>query len=178
MKKISLKLPLKNNDLYCFAQLRSTFVQACNDVSLAVLSSHSKSRSVVHGLIYGLLREKYPHLGAQLSCNAIYAVTKIYKQVAISVRDLKKPIIFAPSFPLIYDSRTISFFPRRISIFTPSGRLSLPLDSDDLYKQIQKMGIKEVLLYQKAEDLILDIRFKNFGDSLDIDQDAYYQVAA
>lgn len=169
-----------NNDLNNFIELKRSFVKACNDVSEVAVREGSRSRTLMHSLAYESIRTKYPELGSQLCCNAIYAVTKIYKQVDVAVkRRIVRPIYFADSFPLIYDSRTVSFFEDRISIYTPKGRMHFSIDNGpELLTRIKKVGIKEVLMYKTDADVCLDIRFKNFGNCLEVHQDDCYMVAA
>ncbi|NBT92621.1 MAG: hypothetical protein EBT37_08500, partial [Betaproteobacteria bacterium] len=54
--------------------LQAVFAQACNALAPIVQQTKVWNRVALHHLMYRNLRERFPELGSQMVCNAIYSV--------------------------------------------------------------------------------------------------------
>ena len=61
--------------------LQSVFAEVCNALAPEVKRSRVWNRVALHHLHYRTLREKFPALGSQMICNAIYAVSRASRLV-------------------------------------------------------------------------------------------------
>jgi hypothetical protein len=115
-------------------------------------------------LHYRTLREKFPALGSQMICNAIYAVSRASRlvfQTPGSPFNLTKlgnkplPLMqFASSCPVYFDRHTLSIKGTKLSLFTLDGRmhfeLTLPEDQLLLFKVAK---LREISLTRKTDGL-------------------------
>jgi hypothetical protein len=87
------------------------------------------------------LREKFPALGSQMVCNAIYAVSRTSRmvfQTPASPFNLTKlvgkplPLLqFSESCPVYFDRHTLSIKGSKLSLFTLDGRMHFELTLPD-----------------------------------------------
>jgi hypothetical protein len=61
--------------------LQTAFAQVCNALAPEVQKTRVWNRVALHHLFYRGLREKFPALGSQMVCNAIYAVSRTRKSI-------------------------------------------------------------------------------------------------
>jgi len=128
--------------------LQSAFAEVCNALAPEVQRSKVWNRVALHHLHYRKLREKFPALGSQMICNAIYAVSRTSRlvfQTPASPFSLTKlgakplPLLnFANSCPVYFDRHTLSIKGTQLSLFTLNGRmhfeLTLPKDQLLMFK--------------------------------------------
>jgi hypothetical protein len=115
------------------AQLQSTFAQACNSLAPLVRETRCWNRVGLHHLAYRNLRERFPQLGSQMACNAIYSVSRACRLVYQSPQspwsvtrnsDSDLPLVlFEKSAPVYFDRHTLSLRNGAVSMFTLDGRI-------------------------------------------------------
>jgi hypothetical protein len=117
--------------------LQKLFAQACNEMTLQVAQTRVWNRVALHHLHYRMLRQKYPALGSQMACNAIYAVSRtarlLYQAVGspfyihkMGERPLPR-LLFSDESPVYFDLHTLSMKEERLSLFTLDGRMQFGL---------------------------------------------------
>jgi hypothetical protein len=117
--------------------LQSAFAEVCNVLAPEVQRSKVWNRVALHHLHYRNLRKKFPALGSQMICNAIYAVSRTSRlvfQTPASPFSLAKlgtkplPLLnFANSCPVFFDRHTLSIKGTQLSLFTLDGRMHFEL---------------------------------------------------
>jgi hypothetical protein len=117
--------------------LQSVFAEVCNTLAPEVQRTRVWNRVALHHLHYRALREKFPSLGSQMVCNAIYAVSRtsrIVFQVPASPFSLARlgdkplPLLqYADSCPVYFDRHTLSIRGSKLSLFTLDGRMHFEL---------------------------------------------------
>jgi len=144
--------------------LQSAFAEVCNALAPEVKKSRVWNRVALHHLHYRTLREKFPALGSQMICNAIYAVSRASRLVFQSPGspfNLTKlggkplPLLqFANSCPVYFDRHTLSIKVTKLSLFTLDGRmhfeLTLPEEQLLLFKVAK---LREISLTRKIDGL-------------------------
>ena len=144
--------------------LQSVFAQVCNALAPEVQRTRVWNRVALHHMYYRSLREKFPALGSQMVCNAIYAVSRtsrIVFQMPASPFNLAKlgnkplPLLqFANSCPVYFDRHTLSIKGSNLSLFTLDGRmhfeLTLPEEQLLLFKVAK---LREISLTYRTDGL-------------------------
>lgn len=156
-RTIAIKLSLSESQLQAFEELQEKFSAACNYVGQIAFEKKERNRVKLHHLAYYLVREKFPELGAQMSCNAIAKVSQ-------ALRVLKKPkeILFRKGCSVHFDKRTYSLKGESLSLFTLQKRASLQLDISSFHKRFLEQGVtREAELVRKGKrwffHLVLDL---------------------
>ena len=143
--------------------LQTAFAQVCNALAPEVQRSRVWNRVALHHLHYRALREKFPALGSQMVCNAIYAVSRTSRlifQTPASPFSLAKlgtkplPLMqFADSCPVYFDRHTLSIKANKLSLFTLDGRmhfeLTLPEEQLLLFRVAK---LKEIVLTRRLDN--------------------------
>jgi len=156
--------------------LRVVFAQVCNELAPHVQQSRVWNRVALHHLHYRSLREKFPALGSQMVCNAIYAVSKmarlIYQHPQSPFNPVHKPgaalplLRFADSCPVYFDRHTLSIKPGQLSLFTMDGRMRFDLTlSPDKLAIFEQAKLREIVLNERA-DKVFELSF--YLDSADV----------
>jgi len=119
-------------------RLQEVFVQACNSLTPLVRETRCWNRVGLHHLAYRRLREQFPQLGSQMSCNAIYSVSRACRLVyqngpgaLLPVRHPDAPlplIMFEKRAPVFFDRHTLSLRDGGVSMFTLDGRMRFQVD--------------------------------------------------
>jgi hypothetical protein len=141
-------------------ELRKAFAQVCNCLTPEVQASRIWSRVTLHHLYYHSMRKRFPHLGSQMVCNAIYAVSKIAKLVYqhpqspynIGRRsDGMLPLLhFAETCPVYFDRHTLSIKADELSLFTMDGRMHFQLALSQLQRLIfESSKLREIALEER-----------------------------
>lgn len=118
-------------------ELQAAFAKACNALAPLVQQTRVWNRVALHHLAYKSLREKFPNLGSQMACNAIYSVSRASRQVfqhPQSPFNLAKlegkplPLLnFADNCPVYFDRHTLSVKDGKLSMYTLDGRMRFNL---------------------------------------------------
>lgn len=137
--------------------LQQTFAEVCNALSPIVVENRCWNRVALHHLAYKQMRERFPEVGAQMVCNAIYAVSKVARQVYQhpgSPFYLKKlgqaqlpTLRFAVNCPVYFDSHTLTINAHDVSLFTMDGRVKFMVAG-----QVSQL---ETLKNQKIQEIAL-----------------------
>ena len=144
--------------------LQAAFAEVCNVLAPEVQRSKVWNRVALHHLHYRNLRERFPALGSQMICNAIYAVSRTSRlvfQTPASPFSLAKlgtkplPLLnFANSCPVYFDRHTLSIKGTQLSLFTLDGRmhfeLTLPAEQLLLFKVAK---LREISLTRRLDNL-------------------------
>ncbi len=163
MKSV-IRVPLNTTpEQYARLQaLQTAFAEVCNALAPEVQRSRVWNRVALHHLHYRALREKFPALGSQMVCNAIYAVSRTSRlifQTPASPFSLAKlgnkplPLMqFANSCPVYFDRHTLSIKNNKLSLFTLDGRmhfeLTLPEEQLLLFRVAK---LKEIVLTRRLD---------------------------
>jgi hypothetical protein len=118
-------------------ELQIAFSEVCNAIAPVVQSNRCWNRVALHHLVYRNMRERFPALGSQMICNAVYSVcrtARLVLQHPKSPWNVNKlagaplPLLrFAPSAPVYFDRHTLSLKDNVLSLFTLDGRMRLTL---------------------------------------------------
>ena len=152
---IKIKVTDLQNELLC--HLQELFVTACNQVASVAFLHKERNRVRLHHLSYRSLRQSLPDLGAQMCCNAIAKVSG-----ALKARKDPKELVFKKNGSIHFDKRTYSMKKGSLSLFTPKGRLQLPLEISAFHQSFIDCGLpKEAELIRKGKQwffhLVLDL---------------------
>ena len=158
--------------------LQTAFAEACNAIAPVVQASRCWNRVALHHLVYRNMRERFPALGSQMICNAIYSVSRAARLVLQHPRspwNVNKrsgaplPLLrFTPLAPVYFDRHTLSLRGNVLSMYTLDGRMHFELrlgPSDQ--KRFHQEKLLEVMLVANATGF--DLVFK-FADADQIGQ--------
>ena len=161
-----IRIPLNTSpeQLQRLLALQTAFAQVCNALAPEVQKSRVWNRVTLHHLHYRVLREKFPALGSQMVCNAIYAVSRnarLVFQTPTSPFNLSKlgakplPLLkFANSCPVYFDWHTLSFKGAKLSLFTLDGRMHFEVNLSDPQVLLFKVAkLKEISLKRRTDGL-------------------------
>jgi hypothetical protein len=142
--------------------LQAAFAAVCNALAPMVQQSRVWNRVALHHLHYRGLRERFPALGSQMVCNAIYSVSRTSRMVyqhpqsPFNVARLgSKPLPllrFADSCPVYFDRHTLSVKDGQLSMFTLDGRMRFALalqPADEITFNEKKL--REIVLQQRTD---------------------------
>ena len=139
------------------AALQVAFSEVCNALAPIVQQTRCWNRVTLHHLAYHDLRERFPQVGSQMVCNAIYSVSRSCRAVLQhpdSPFNVNKhperplPLLqFLPSAPVYFDRHTISLKDRQISMYTLDGRMhfQLQLEAHD-EARFHREKLREIVL--------------------------------
>jgi hypothetical protein len=170
MKSV-IRVPLNTTpEQYARLQaLQTAFAQVCNALAPEVQRSRVWNRVALHHLHYRALREKFPALGSQMVCNAIYAVSKMARLIYQHPQSPFNPALksgaalpllrFADSCPVYFDRHTLSIKPGQLSLFTMDGRMRFDLTlSADKLAIFEQAKLREIVLNERA-DKVFELSF-------------------
>lgn len=156
--------------------LQESFAQVCNALAPTVQQSRIWNRVALHHLMYHSLRQRFPELGSQMVCNAIYSVSRTSRLVyqhPNSPFNLNRlggkplPLLkFSDNCPVYFDRHTLSLKDGRLSMFTLDGRMrfALALKPQD-EANFNEKKLREIVLSLRA-DGVYELSFW-FSDGLD-----------
>jgi len=155
----ALNVPLNTSpeQLERLQALQAAFARGCNAIAPVVQQTRVWNRVALHHLTYHTLRERFPELGSQMVCNAIYSVARTCRlvfqnpQSPFSLTKLgNKPLPllrFADNCPVYFDRHTLSVKNGQLSMYTLDGRMRFALalkPADEANFHEKKLG--EVVL--------------------------------
>lgn len=113
--------------------LQTAFAEVCNALAPIVQQTRCWNRVALHHLAYRNLRERFPQIGSQMVCNAIYSVSRTTRVVIqhpdspwniAKLGDGPLPLLrFLPNSPVYFDRHTLSLKDGRLSMYTLDGRM-------------------------------------------------------
>src|SRR5665647_687102 len=134
-----LRIPLDTSaeQLARLQALQAAFAKVCNALAPTVQQTRVWNRVALHHLMYRSLRERFPELGSQMVCNAIYSVSRTCRVVfqhsqspfnLSHMGDKPLPLLrFADNCPVYFDRHTLSVKQGQLSMYTLDGRIRFAL---------------------------------------------------
>ncbi len=164
--KIILRLETTAEQFASLERLQASFAEVCTALGPVVRETRCWNRVTLHHLVYRDLRERYPLLGSQMICNAIYSVSRSARMIFqgknspwnIDLRpNLPLPTLrFTPAAPVYFDRHTLSLRQGRLSLFTLNGRLRFHVNlSPANEKKFLEEKLKEIVLSRDGEGFFL-----------------------
>jgi hypothetical protein len=137
--------------------LQVAFAEVCNAVAPVVQQSRCWNRVALHHLTYHGLRQRFPQIGSQMVCNAIYSVSRTCRLVLqhpSSPFNVSKhperplPLLqFLPSAPVYFDRHTLSLKDGLLSLYTLDGRMRFQLAlSAEAESRFHREKLREIVL--------------------------------
>ena len=150
--------------------LQTAFAEVCNALAPIVRETRCWNRVALHHLTYHGLRERFPQLGSQMICNAIYSVSRSSRLVFqhpnspfnIAKRpDAPLPLLkFAHSAPVYFDRHTLSLKNGKLSMYTLDGRMHFQLNLQAADQaRFQQEKLREIVLARNAQGYQLSFSF-------------------
>ena len=156
---LNLRIPLNTNpeQLASLLALQAGFAQVCNAIAPIVQQTRVWNRVALHHLTYRSLRERFPAMGSQMVCNAIYSVSRTCRVVfqhpqspfsLTRLGDRPLPLLqFTDTCPVYFDRHTLSVKDGQLSMYTLDGRMrfALALQAAD-EANFKAMKLREIVL--------------------------------
>ena len=142
--------------------LQAAFAKVCNALAPMVQQTKVWNRVALHHLMYHSLRQRFPELGSQMVCNAIYSVSRTSRMLFQSpqspfnlTRLAGKPLPllrFADTCPVYFDRHTLSVKAGQLSMYTLDGRIrfALALQPAD-EANFNEKKLLEIVLSRRAD---------------------------
>lgn len=159
--------------------LQKAFAEVCNALAPVVQQTRCWNRVTLHHLAYRALRERFPQLGSQMVCNAIYSVSRIHRLVfqhpgsPFNIATLgEKPlprVRFLSGSPVYFDRHTLSLKEGRLSMYTLDGRMhfQLKLKAED-EARFHNEKLREIVLAKIPDGtFMLSFRFSEEQETED-----------
>ena len=146
------------------------FSQACTELAKTAKTTGVWGRVGLHQLAYRQTRAAFPLLGSQMTCNAIYSVSRVCRQIYQSPQSpfalqkvglAKLPVLqFSAAAPVYFDRHTLSIKGGMASLYTLDGRMRfhLPLAEQD-ERRFHECKLLEVALESDADGFMLTFQF-------------------
>lgn len=154
------------------AELQLAVSQVCNALVPVVRANHCWNRVALHHLAYHDLRQKFPNIGSQMVCNAIYSVSRACRTILQSPNspwliarggDAQLPLFqFLPTSPVFFDRHTLSVKGGAMSMYTLDGRMKfeLALSAQD-EARFAGEKLREIALAKRERGFELTFRFSD-----------------
>lgn len=167
---LHLDLQLLPEQRQQLAALQAAVAEVCNALAPIVQQSRCWNRVGLHHLAYRSMRERFPHVGSQMVCNAIYAVSRTCRLLLQNPRspfnllpnqDTPLPLLhFLPNSPVYFDRHTLSVKARQLSMYTLNGRIKFQVAlADDEVALFEKQRLREIVLARRDDDFRLSFYF-------------------
>ena len=157
----------------------------CNWLAPLVQQSRCWNRVTLHHLAYKPLRDKFPQMGSQMICNAIYSVSRTSRLVfqhpqspfnVVRLSDKPLPLLrFSDSCPVYFDRHTLSVKDGMLSMYTLDGRIRfhLALRPEDEASFHEKKLLEIILSRSVTGSFDLSFRFlvPSEGNDLPVQMD-------
>jgi len=136
---ILLRVPLSTSpeQLARLQALQVAFARVCNALAPTVQQTKVWNRVALHHLMYRSLRDRFPEMGSQMVCNAIYSVSRTCRVVfqhpqspfnLARLGDKPLPLLrFSDNCPVYFDRHTLSVKSGQLSMYTLDGRMRFAL---------------------------------------------------
>lgn len=162
--------------------LQQAFAEVCNALAPTVQQTRVWNRVALHHLAYRELRARFPAMGSQMVCNAIYAVSRTSRMVfqhpdspftLQRLGDAPLPLMqFAEDSPVYFDRHTLSLKNGRLSLYTLEGRMrfeqALRPEDEALFHAHK---LREIVLSGNAQaGYVLTLWLQDLGGAADADE--------
>lgn len=173
--QVNVRIALDPGQTQRLVELRETFAQACNHLSPIVQQTRCWNRVALHHMAYRSLRARFPALGSQMACNAIYSVSRTcralfqnrespYALHKLGSSPLPK-VLFLPQSPVYFDRHTLSLKDGRVSMYTLDGRIKFNLMLDAAQEALFRAArLREVVMATDVDGMTLSFHFDAVGD--------------
>lgn len=142
-------------------ELQTSFVAVCNAIAPVVRDAKCWNRVALHHLVYKQMRERFPQMGSQMVCNAIYTVCRaarlIYQGQKTPCLDSSGinsnlPLIqFENNCPVCFDRHTLSVSKDMVSMYTLDGRMKFEMMLDEMQlRTFKNEKLMEILLLKNS----------------------------
>jgi hypothetical protein len=162
---LNLRIQLNTNpeQLASLLALQAGFAQVCNAIAPIVRQTRVWNRVALHHLTYRSLRERFPAMGSQMVCNAIYSVSRTCRVVfqhpqspfsLTRLGDRPLPLLqFTDTCPVYFDRHTLSVKDGQLSMYTLDGRMrfALALQAAD-EANFKAMKLREIVLSRRPSN--------------------------
>jgi len=151
-------------------RLQARFAEACNLLAPVVQQTRCWNRVALHHMTYRMLRERFPELGSQMVCNAIYSVCRASRLVyqhprspfnvgRLGTAPLPR-LAFSPHSPVFFDRHTLSLREGQASMYTLDGRMRFDIAlAPAAEKRFRTEKLKEIVLSGSGADYALSFHF-------------------
>jgi hypothetical protein len=137
--------------------LQAAFAEVCNALAPTVQQTRTWNRVALHHLSYKGLRERFPALGSQMVCNAIYSVSRASRVVFQTpgspfhigrLAGQPLPLMrFTANAPVYFDRHTLSIKSGTASMFTLDGRMKFQLELNaEQERAFHQRKLREIVL--------------------------------
>lgn len=148
-RTIAIRLRPRSEQAASLLALREAFVAACNAVSRIACENRCTNRVRLHHLAYYRLREQFPQLGSQMTCNAIAAAAHSLKAHRANGREYTV-VTFMPTAAVHVDARTYCMRDGSVSIYTLDGRAQIAFCMGEFQRSyLQRGTIREAELVHR-----------------------------
>ncbi|HUY04188.1 MAG TPA: hypothetical protein VMV33_12975 [Rhodocyclaceae bacterium] len=150
--------------------LQKAFADVCNAIAPVVQQTRCWNRVGLHHLAYRSMRERFPQVGSQMVCNAIYSVSRTCRLVLqhpnSPLNIAKRPgaplplLVFQANAPVYFDRHTLSLKDGVLSMFTLDGRMRFQLalqPADEA--RFHRDKLREIVLSNSAQGYQLVFSF-------------------
>jgi hypothetical protein len=132
--------------------LQQAFAEVCNALVPVVRQNRCWNRVGLHHLTYHALRSRFPRMGSQMVCNAIYSVSRAYRLVPRNPDAPLPLLLFLPGAPVFFDRHTVSIRDGRLSMYTQDGRIHFGFALPAELLNVFSLGrLREIVLYRTGE---------------------------
>lgn len=150
--------------------LQSAFAEVCNALAPVVQQTRCWNRVGLHHLAYRSLRERFPQVGSQMICNAIYSVSRtcrlILQHPSSPFNVSRNPgaplplLRFLPSSPVYFDRHTLSLKGTELSMYTLDGRMKFQAGLEpEMLSCFQEKKLREIVLAKVGDRYRLSFTF-------------------
>ena len=161
-----LRIPLNTTaeQLARLLALQTAFSQVCNALAPVVQQTKVWNRVALHHLMYRTLRERFPEMGSQMVCNAIYSVSRTCRMLfqhpqsplnLVRLGNKSLPLVrFADNCPVYFDRHTLSVKAGQLSMYTLDGRMrfALALKPED-EASFKEKKLREIVMSRRTDGL-------------------------
>jgi hypothetical protein len=164
MNKTALRVKLETSPEQAarLRALQAAFAQVCNALAPLVQQTRTWNRVALHHLAYKALRERFPAMGSQMICNAIYSVSRTGRMVFqhpaspfLHTKLAGKPLPllrFSEDSPVYFDRHTLSMRGDQLSLYTLDGRVLFRVDPEALERAgFRERKLREVVMIRRPD---------------------------
>ena len=175
---VRISLNTNPTQMASLVALQLAFSEVCNALAPIIQSTRCWNRVALHHLTYKQLRQRFPAMGSQMVCNAIYSASRTSRLVyqhpqspfnVSRLGDRPLPLLrFSSTCPVYFDRHTLSVKDGQLSMYTLEGRIRFHLAlraSDEA--QFHEKKLREVVLSRTPSlGFGLEFTFSAYDDAM------------
>lgn len=170
--EIRLRLGADEGQRARLLALQVGFAELCNAISPVVRQTRVWNRVALHHMVYRTMRERFPAMGSQMVCNAVYAVSRASRHLFQTpgsplhhtrFANRQLPLIrFTDRCPVYFDRHTLSIKDGQLSMFTLDGRMKFELSVTLPQQQAMMLHkVQEIMLLREGDLFELRIQLED-----------------